>query len=261
MKKLFRFVTLAEASMFKMHPRNRAIDRKHLQKIKKQMRDSFDTMPPITVNINTLHIIDGQHRLKAFMDLCDEGVFEPGTLLAVMLVDIPVENELNAIIEAQVNTKSWAPSDYIHSYIKDGNVNYIKLDDWAKNHSLTANTVDPTKPKYRYAAIMMKGSTLRKELPNGTFTVTDKELENANVVHNEIVKLVQLFKLPMSGQWMEQMILSWFKNRGLHSFKDWTGYIRTHTGGLRKYPKATVSDWDSLFAKIHSELDLKRMSA
>lgn len=261
MKKLFRFVSLAEASMFKMHPRNRAIDRKHYQKIKKQMLDSFATMPPITVNSVTNHVIDGQHRLKAFLELMNEGALPQNTRIAVMFVNIPEESELDKIIAAQVNTKSWAPSDYIHSYIKDGNVNYIKLDDWAKNHSLTANTVDPTKPKYRYAAIMMKGSTLRKELPNGTFTVTDEELENATVVHNEIVKLVQLFKLPMSGQWMEQMILSWFKNRALHPFKEWTSYIRTHTGGLRKYPKATVNDWDSLFAKIHSELDLKRMSA
>lgn len=261
MKKLFRFVTLAEASTYKMHPRNRAIDRKHLQKIKKQMRDSFDTMPPITVNINTLHIIDGQHRLKAFMDLCEEGVFAPGTLLAVMLVDIPAENELNAIIEANINNRGWTPTDYIHSHIKNHNQNYISLDDWARSHVLTANQADPTKPKYRRAAVLIKGSTLRYELPNGSFTVTDDELKKGDTIHNEIIKICQLMGLPLSGQWMEQMILSWFKNRALHPFKEWTSYIRTHTGGLRKYPKATLSDWDALFAKIHSELDLKKMTA
>lgn len=256
----FVYLPYSEVRKITSHPQNRNIDRKHLQKIKKQMRDSFDTMPAITVNKRTGHSIDGQHRKLSYEQLIEEGVLSPDTLLPVMYVDIPEDQELERIIAAQVNSKKWSPSDYIHSYIKDGNDNYVKLDDWAKAHTLTANTVDPTKPKYRRAAVLIKGSTLRNELPNGTFTVTEEELKNGDTVHNEVIKICQLMNLPLGGQWMEDMVLSWFKNRNLHPFKDWTGYIRSHTGGLRKYHKATLSDWDAIFAKIHCELDRKRQA-
>lgn len=257
---IFDFVTYADACKFTFHPQNRNIDRGHLQKIKAQMKESFDLIPPITVNLRTNHIVDGQHRREGYVQLIQEGELSPRTLLKVMYVDISEDEELDRIIAAQVNSKSWTPADYIHSYIKYGNIHYIKLDEWAKSHTLTANIKDPSKPKYRYAAILMKGSTLRKELPNGSFTVTDEELTKADTIHNEVIKLLNLMSKPMTGQWLEQMMLSWFKNRNLHTFTEWTSYIRTHKGGLRKLPTATVSDWDALFAKVHSELDLKKAS-
>lgn len=257
--RIYRNVSLAEASTFTFHPRNRQVDRKHLQDIKKQMMKAFAWMPPITINIRTKHVIDGQHRLEGFKQLMSEGLLDPGTLLPVMLVDIPEEEEFAAIIDANIHTRTWTPADFIHSYMKEGNINYVKLDDWAKVHSLTANLKDPTKPKYRYAAIMMKGSTLRRDLPCGNFVVTDEELERANDIHTEVVKLIELFKLPSTGQWLEGLLLSWYKNRGLDKFNDLVRYISAHAR-LRRLPNKTLSDWDAIFAKVHSELDRKRQS-
>lgn len=256
----FVYLPYSEVCKITSHPQNRNIDRGHLQKIKNQMKESFNLMPAITVNKRTGHSIDGQHRKKGYEELIKEGVLSPDTLLPVMYVDIPEDQELERIIAAQVNSKKWSPSDYIHSYIKDGNDNYIKLDDWAKAHTLTANPKDPSKPKYRYAGIMMKGSTLRSDLPCGTFVVSDEELKKADEVHAEVVKLIELFGLPFTGQWLEGLLLSWYKNRGLNTFKDYTDYIKKHPG-LRKLPKATLSDWDAIFAKVHSELDLKGRAA
>lgn len=253
----FTEVTASEAQQFSFHPRNRMIDRKHLQDIKKQMEKSFSTMPAITVNILTKHVVDGQHRLEAFKQLEEEGKLHCNAKLPVMFIEIPPENELGAIIDANINSKSWAPYDYIHSYIKDGNQNYITLDDWCKTHSLTANIKDPSRPKYRYGAVMMKGVTARVELAKGQFTVTEEQLNSAHQMHNESVKLIELFGLPFAGQWVEPMLISWYKYRNLDKFSSVVSYMKRHIGGLKKLPKGTVSDWDSIFAKIHSGLDFK----
>jgi len=257
MQKTLKFVTLDEASKFTFHPKGRMIDRKHLQKIKKLMQKSPDTMPPIVVNVRTNHQIDGGHRLLSIFQLVQEGTLSPNYLIPVLFIDLPVEDEFNAIVETNINSQNWKPYDFIHAHMKEGNIYYLKLDEWARNHSLTANPKDPNKPKYRYAGIMMKGSTLRNELPNGTFEVTDEELARADTIHGEVEKLIGLFSLPTGGQWFEQMLCSWFKFRELHKFSDWTNYIRNHKKGLRKWPKATVGDWNAIFSMIHSQLDLK----
>lgn len=257
MKRFFNFITLSEAAVFNFHPKNRMIDRKHLQKIKKLMRESVEKMPAIIINTSTLHVIDGQHRLEALRQLASEGEIPWDTRIPVDYMDIPEENEYQEIVKYNINSQNWKPYDFIHAHMKEGNPNYLKLDEWARNHTLTANLKDPSKPKYRYAGIMMKGSTLRNELPNGTFEVTDEELAKADTIHGEVEKLITLFGLPIGGQWFEQMLCSWFKFRELHKFSEWTRYIRDHRKGLRKYPKATVADWNAVFSMIHSQLDLK----
>lgn len=258
MKKTFRFVTLSEALLFTRNNRNRELDNAHLKDIKRQMSESFDTMPPITINSLTLHIIDGQHRLEAFKQLIEEGVFPPSTTIAVMFVEIPLEKELDAIIEAQAHNRSWQQADYIHSFIKNGNQNYISLDDWCRVHSLTANPKDPSRPKYRYGAIMMKGSQARATLNDGTFTVTDEELLEANKTHDEVVDIINAMGISITGTSLENMLSSWRKHRNLDKFTDVRRYIKTHSGGLRKMAKVNCSDWNTIFSNIHTSLNLKK---
>lgn len=259
MKRLFKFVTLSEALLFTRNPRNRNIDKGHLKDIKKQMAESFETMPPITVNSVTLHIIDGQHRLEAFKQLIEEGTFHPSTTLAVMFVEIPLEKEFGAIVEAQDHTRGWNLNDYVHSYINDGNQNYIALDDWCRVHSLTANPKDPVNPRYRYGAILMLGVRGKTTLKNGTFVVTEEELAEANQVHDEVVKIIEAFGINFKGVAFENMLISWYKHRGLNKFTDVRRYIKTHCGGLRKMSMVNASDWDAVFSYISTNINLKKV--
>ena len=64
----FDSVSYEQTLAFGTNQENRAYNHAHLEKIKRQIRKSFDTMPPITINTVTNHIVDGQHRLKAYQN-------------------------------------------------------------------------------------------------------------------------------------------------------------------------------------------------
>lgn len=114
----FNIVSYNDTLKFGKNQENRAYNHAHLEKIKKQCISSMDTMPPITINVVTNHVIDGQHRLKAYQDLIKEGAIDPETRIKIMLVEIPIEDEKQAIIDANTNSKNWSLDDYIASYVK-----------------------------------------------------------------------------------------------------------------------------------------------
>lgn len=96
----FGFVYYDESLKFGTNQENRAYSHAHLDKIKKQCINSLDTMPPITINVLTNHIIDGQHRLKAFQTLVENKEIDVDAKIKVMLVEIPIMDEKQAIIDA-----------------------------------------------------------------------------------------------------------------------------------------------------------------
>lgn len=252
------FVTYEGTNKFKWHPRNRAIDRKHLQEIKKQMMVAFASMPAIIVNILTMVIIDGQHRLAAFRALIESGFFTEDTQLPVQYVYLPVEKELDEIIAAQLHQKRWTPADYIQSNIKDGNESYIKLDEFVKTHSLC---IDGNKSKPRYAAAMMKGKNCQQILLKGEFTVTDEEIKTAEEIHSELMAICSITKAGTTGTWVEAMAISWYRNRTIHSWDSWIEMFKRHHKYLISRPKQKISDWDALFAQVSAWINQEKLVA
>lgn len=143
----FNLISYDDTLKYGVNQENRAYNRQHLQRLEKQCLTSLEAMPPITINVNTNHIIDGQHRLKAYQTLCENGQLDKDSKIKVMLVDIPVEEEKAAIINANTNSKNWTLDDYISSYAKAGVVYYAKLEEWCLQHSLSCIE---GKPKFRY---------------------------------------------------------------------------------------------------------------
>lgn len=129
-------VSRDETKQFHSNSENRVINHGHVNKIKEQLRTSLNYFPPITINAVTNNIIDGQHRLKAFQKLVDDGELSSDSKIPVMYVTIPVVKEKEAIINANTNSKNWSLDDYIASYAKS-NSDYRKLDEWCANHALT----------------------------------------------------------------------------------------------------------------------------
>ena len=254
----FDFVTYAGTKAFKRHPRNRAIDKKHVQEIKKQMIEAFTSMPAIVINIITMVIIDGQHRLAAFKALVESGFLPEDAKLPVMYVSIPVENELDQIIAAQLHARRWKPEDFIQSYVNDGNESYVKLYAWCKTHALCVNGKN-NKP--RYAAAMMKGKNCQKVLQNGDFTVTDEEIARAEEIHSEIITICDVLNIGNTGTWLEAMIISWYNNRGLHTFNEWYSMLKRHKKALANLPKQKLTDWNSLFAQVDNWINKEKLAA
>lgn len=238
---------------FSSNKENRAINRSHVSKIKSQMKDCLGIMPPITVNLVTNHVIDGQHRLEAFQSLIDNNEISNESKLWVMYVDIPIEKEREAIINANTNSRNWSIDDYIKSYAKV-NDEYKKLDDWCASHELCH---EGTKNKYRYAAAMLKGEASSKSLKDGSFTISDIDYERGDAIHTELYEIVLLLNKPLYGPFYEYMAVSWDKVRKLHLFKEWLSEMKKKKKQLISKPFNTKNEWDNIFSIVHMAIDKK----
>ena len=100
--------------IFKNMPFNRDVSKSRYNKI----MDSFRERPlPIPINVNeNLEVLDGQGRLKTLMDLG----------LPVPFVIIKNTN-IEDCIRINRNSTKWGNPDYIVSFAKQGNENYVEL--------------------------------------------------------------------------------------------------------------------------------------
>lgn len=252
----FDLVSYEDAKKFGRNNENREIkSRTHLQKIKKQCLTSMEAMPPITVNVRTNHVIDGQHRLEAYKNLVAEGLLGEDVKLKVMYVDMPIEEEKQAIIDANTNSKNWSLDDYIDSYSKAGVISYVTLENWCKMHPLCTEN---GKAKYRYGASIIKGKRCSTELKLGEFKVTQEEMARADDIHAEMLEIVELFGMKGKGNWIESLAVSWVGVRNQHDFRTWMKELKSKKSRFMKLPKDNSKDWDSIFGQAHLAIDKKR---
>lgn len=249
----FKLVSRHETGEFNSYSENRVINHGHVNRIKEQMRLSLNVMPPITINEITKNVIDGQHRLKAFQKLVDDGELPVDSKLPVMYVKIEKSLEKEAIINANTNSKNWSLDDYIASYAKS--VSYYKqLDEWCSNHALT---VDGNKKKYRYGAAILTGAACSKQLKDGSFSLTLEDFTRGEDVHTELVEIIDTLGKPNKGNYIEYMAVSWCQVRKFHPFKEWLKELKTKKGVLTKKPFSNKQDWDNIFSTLHRAIDVK----
>lgn len=250
----FELVDFINTLEFGANKENRVYNHAHLEKIKKQMVTSLDAMPPITVNVVTKNVVDGQHRLKAFQTLVAAKALHPESKLKVMFVEIPVDEEKQAIVDANTNSKNWSIDDYIASYAKSGIESYITLDEWCKQHVLASEN---GKSKFRYGASIITGKRCSSELKKGEFCFSKEQLLNAEDVHAEMLEIVDLFELRGKGAWIESLAVSWSAVRSQHDFRIWMKELKLKKQRFMKLPKDNSKDWDAIFAQAHLAIDKK----
>lgn len=237
---------------------NRLINHQHVLKILKKVVENIDAIPCIRVNIRTNHIIDGQHRYKAFIKAIEDGLLPPNTQLRVEFVDIPEDEEVAAIIESNINSKNWMLEDYINLYIKQGVSVYTKLGEWCKAHALA---FENGKPKYRYGAAIITGKHSCAPIKNGVFSITDEELQEADGIHAELMNIIDVFELPTKGTWIEGLAVAWHAHRGMHPYKEWLSNIKRMKNRLKSLPKGNETEWNNIFAQVHTSIDKRNNAA
>lgn len=249
----FELVSYKESLKFGSNQGNRIISSSHLLKLKKQCLESLEILPPITINLVTGNIIDGQHRLKAYQCLIEAGAIEPERKIKVMFLEIPKEEEKKAIINANINSKNWSLNDYVLSYMKEGNDSYIKLEEWCKSHSLVS---DRGVIQYRYGAAILLGKGHRKNLKNGQFKLTEETLRIGDKVYKEIEEIVSILELgDLQNSWVESLAVSWNNVRKLSRFSEWRNALKENKDELVKLPKNKMKDWDIIFTKAYSFIE------
>ena len=102
-------------SMFKTMNSNRQVNLSHVKNLMKSMSENGLLINPIIVN-EKYQVIDGQHRLRACVDL-----------------DLPIyyliakDYNIKEVHALNLNQKNWSNQDYLEAYANDGNVNYQRM--------------------------------------------------------------------------------------------------------------------------------------
>lgn len=120
-----KFKTTTEYGKFKIVEGNRDVVAQHVKKLVNTLKsENLNEYLPVLVNEN-MEVIDGQHRLEALKTLN-----LPVNYIIIPGADLLTVQMLNS------SSKSWSLADYIQSYIKRGNDNYVVLWDFHKRYQL-----------------------------------------------------------------------------------------------------------------------------
>lgn len=271
----FKILSYAEVLSFGKAQRNRKVKSSHVNdfvnviksgKSRVFLEDStylvFGSIP-IVINPKTGHILDGQHRLEAFIKAYENGLLDENARIMVTFWDIDDEEIENTItIDLNSKTKNWQMGDYMASYSQYMEP-YARLISFCKSHTLCHQTTKTGKEKlkYRYAAAMITGNCQQTQLKAGSFCFTDEQLKLGHTIHNEVYAIRQKLGLPNTGDEIEYMTLEWYKQREYITVGD--------INSLRYLPKSITekkiynkSDWRVVFAElkdiIQKEKDKKK---
>ena len=114
---------------FVSYKSNREVGENHVKKMVRKIRlaNHLDSHP-ISVNSN-FNVIDGQHRLEAARRL---------NLPIYYIINDRFTVETLACVNSA--SKNWAPPDYLHHFLVEGNKEYKKLDDFMKDMNFPIST-------------------------------------------------------------------------------------------------------------------------
>lgn len=242
---------------------NRMVDEGHIKLFIGYSEQQLRNMPPITVNTRTGRLIDGQHRVRAIVRMIEQGKLPKNYRYDVMLIDIPEEDERTEVINANIHSKGWTQFNYIQFYMEDVcediSNSYKMLDEWCRQHQLTAPKKEVQSPKYRYASAMMKGMGCSSILKNGLFNVTPEELDEADKIHNEIVEILKIMDRVSTGTWLEYMAISWFNARRDTDFNKFIKVLKNDSilNNVKGRPSISIRDWDYIFAYVKMQMQNK----
>lgn len=214
----------------------------------------MDKFPPITVDINTLQIIDGNCRFMAMSDALDDGVTD--LVLRVVYEDVSEEDFDERVIELNQGQKSWSLLDFIYNYSLRGNENYKRLIEFCESEP-TLCKKGVINPRYAGAALCKSVTVLK----NSKLELTDEEVEIGHKVVEEAALIRKKFSEDENangGGWYEPYLRAWAEFRpvlGDISFKDYLKAAKRQIDGNKRNNPVPYSSnkkplWYSFFSNI-----------
>ena len=196
---------------------NRDFSKKHIKDIDKAIENGTykaKYIAPIRVDINTLNVIDGQHRYEAFKKAWKSGSDE---IMKVIFEDLPEDEKekLNVIIDINSSTSNWSIDAYQKKLIEEGNKHILNIEEFGKTHALCQKVnrkgeVTGYFPRYVYAIVM--GRNLSNDVKNGTIRVTDSDIEFGEQMYYEMDRLVNALGYEINS-WFESFAFAWHNIR------------------------------------------------
>lgn len=203
------------ANRFGTYEANKPLNIRHIKEIKEefdngQYRGKY--VAPITVDINNLKIVDGQHRRAAFVESDSNEAY-----LQVIFEDLPTNESdaMDVVIAINSSTDNWGISAYEKHLKADDKKSIFNVEEFGKSHKLTQKVnrrgeVVGYFPRYVYAIVLGRNATMQAN--NGNIYVSKKELEFGEKMYDELEKLVDALGYEID-KWFESFAAAWYNIR------------------------------------------------
>lgn len=249
-------------NLFRPYLHNREHTEQHIDKMIADILNygSLELIPPITVNIRTFTICDGDKRNRAVLQILRCGLMD-AIELRVIFVDVPEEEEDEYIINLNTTSDNWPLIAYIKNFASRGYEGYQKLIDFCLDNEMLFKVKKGKKefcPRYGIAAIGKSNSTLK----TGKLELSEKDLAIGKEVVDEATELRSIVvgtdAKANGGGWLEAFLLGWNISRKTLDV-DFNDYKKTLKAKM-KLKKTDVprgsnrkGDWIAFFDMINQE--------
>ena len=200
---------------FGTYEANKPLNIRHI----KEIREEFDNgqyrgkyVAPITVDINNLKIVDGQHRRAAFVESDSNEAY-----LQVIFEDLPTNESdaMDVVIAINSSTDKWGINAYEKHLKADDKKSIFNAEEFGKSHKLTQKVnrrgeVVGYFPRYVYAIVLGRNTT--NEANNGNIYLSKKELKFGEKMYDELEKLVDALGYEIDS-WFESFAAAWYNIR------------------------------------------------
>lgn len=239
---------------------NRKINKGHLSKIKKDIINSLSNFPPIVINVITGDLIDGQHRLKAFLECVRLGLIPEDSKLGVILVEIEEDNEFKTIVDINTNSKNWVIDDYVMTYVKQGIESYVLLDDFCREGNPLLYNAKTEKLNYINALCIIGGYRGENELKHGEANITPEHIDFGRKKLTQISKIIKDLGLKTSGAYARGILQAWVisSEKYNHTMTEWVTELKKNR--YWKDRPHTKSEFLDIFCLAHSAIEDKKLS-
>ena len=204
-------------STFKMYEDNRTLNKAHIAEITSDiMKAPYKAkyFAPVRIDINTMGIADGQHRVSAFLKAWEAGSTEP---MKVIFENYPTDpNERMSVIARMNGTnKNWGVNDHQHRLLVENNTHMLNIESFGKSHTLCqkkdkkGNVVDFF-PRYAYAILLGRNAT--KDVKDGSIKISKSDLDFGEQIHTELEQLVTALGYEVNS-WFESFAHAWYNIR------------------------------------------------
>lgn len=256
------------SELFEKYLRNRGGREDAISKHVREIRDAIvksgnmDKFPPITVDINTLLIADGNCRFQALLDVIQEGLLDKPLRYRVIYEDIPEDKFDERVIELNQGQKSWTLLDFIYNYSLRGFDSYTKFITFCEEDETLHTRDGKINPRYASAVL---GKTVN-ELKKPTLTLTDEEMELGKISAKEANEVRKRFSKDLKangGGWYEAYLRAWTEFRGMlsdTSFKDYLKEVGVTVNNRKTQVKVPYgsnkkADWNAFFRAVKTYMN------
>jgi hypothetical protein len=245
---------------------NRKPNNIHVQNLVAELRNGNIFVAPLLVEKDTNYVIDGQHRIMAYIYAIEHNIITADMQLPILFMT--VSNAQEMCKRCNIKQRNWKSSDYLQYNNKKGiycDINK-QLDDIhnrlpkliGTNYTILKSSGKFSYNRFLYMCMRTKDnkitySYITQEFQNGTLPINNNLLQRGEIIATEITNLFNALniKLPAVNDTLKSFITYWIEQREIYSIttlinviKDKKNYeyIQNHHNKFTK-----MQDWEDLF--------------